>query len=449
MAMGTRKKRERQQDFWIATSAVVEPPGNAFYDRLNEILDEHHFDRRVEALCRKFYKKSPYGRPSIAPGVYFRALLIGYFEGLESERAIAWRAADSLSLRRFLGYALDEETPDHSTISRTRRLYWVETHKAVFRWVLGLLAREGLLQGQTIAIDATTLEANGAMKSIVRRQDGQSYTDYLTDLAKAAGIENPTREQLARLDRKRKKKGSNKEWMSPADPDARITKMKDGRTHLAHKAEHAVDLASGALLAITLQPADAGDTSTLEKTLAEAQSAARQIQAEVREVVADKGYHSGSMLTDLHAQEVRSYIPEPDRGRRHWDGEGKAEEQKRTYENRRRVKGDRGKRLQKIRSELAERSFAHMYETGGVRRVHLRGRDNILKRLLVQAAAFNVSLILRQALGTGKPRQLQGLNVEIFALYLTFLAFFEATDSPSRPLCTAKCLPRRSLARKS
>lgn len=427
--MGTRKKRERQQDLWIATSAVVEPPGNAFYDRLNEILDAHHFDRKVEALCRKFYKKSPYGRPSIAPGVYFRALLIGYFEGLDSERAIAWRAADSLSLRRFLGFALDEETPDHSTISRTRRLYWVETHKAVFRWVLGILAKEGLLAGQTIAIDATTLEANAAMKSIVRRQDGQSYTDYLTDLAKAAGIENPTREQLARLDRKRKKKGSNQEWTSPADPDARITRMKDGRTHLAHKAEHAVDLASGALLAITLQPADAGDTSTLEKTLAEAQSAAEQIQAEVREVVADKGYHSGPMLTELHAKEVRSYIPEPDRGRRHWDGEGKAEEQKRTYENRRRVKGDRGKRLQKIRSELAERSFAHLYDTGGMRRVHLRGRDNILKRLLVQAAAFNISMILRQVFGTGKPRQLQGHNIEEFALYIAFFAWFEVTDS--------------------
>jgi transposase len=249
---------------------------------LNEILDKHHFDRKVEALCRKFYKKSLYGRPSIAPGVYFRSLLIGYFEGLDSERAIAWRAADSLSLRRFLGYALDEETPDHSTISRTRRLYWVETHKAVFRWVLGLLAGEGLLDGKTIAIDATTLEANAAMKSIMRRQDGQSYTDYLTDLAKAAGIENPTREQLARLDRKRKKKGSNQEWTSPADPDARITRMKDGRTHLAHKAEHAVDLESGALLAVTLPPADAGDTSTLEKTVA----AARQIhQPEVKEGV--------------------------------------------------------------------------------------------------------------------------------------------------------------------
>jgi transposase len=390
MAMGTRKGRERQQDFWIATSAIVEAPGNAFYDRLNQILREHKFDEKVEILCRKFYKKSQYGRPSLAPGVYFRTLLIGYFEGLDSERGIAWRVADSLSLRGFLGYALDEQTPDHSTISRTRRLYWVETHKAVFRWVVRILTREGLISGQTISIDATTLEANAALKNIVRREDNQTYHDYLKGLAQATGDENPTREQLARLDRKRKKKGSNEQWMSPADPDARITKMKDGRTHLAYKAEHAVDLSSGALLAITLQPASDGDTDTIHRTLAEAQSTARQInERAVEEVVADKGYHSGAVLKDLHQPAVRTYIPEPDRGRRKWDG--KAVEQKRTYDNRRRVRGDRGQRLQKLRSELTERSFAHLYETGGMRRLHLRGRDNILKRLLVHAAAFNIS----------------------------------------------------------
>lgn len=416
MAMGTRKQRERQQDLWIATSDVVRTPGNAFYDRLNSILDEHHFDRRVEHLCRKFYKKSPYGRPSIAPGVYFRALLIGYFEGLDSERGIAWRTADSLSLRQFLGYTLDEETPDHSTISRTRRLYWVETHKAVFRWVVKVLVGEGLISGQTISIDGTTLEANAAMKSIVRRDNGQSYEEYLKGLAKAAGMENPTREQLLRLDRKRKKKGSNQEWKSPSDPDARITKMKDGRTHLAHKAEHAVDLSSGALLAVTLQPANAGDTTTIRQTLEEAQAAAREINERgVEELVADKGYHSGQVLKDLHEEAVRSFIPEPERGRRKWQGEGKAAEQKRVYANRRRIRGARSKRLQKVRSELTERSFAHLYETGGMRRVHLRGRENILKRLLVHGAAFNLSLILRKTLGVGKPRQLQGRISTLFA----------------------------------
>jgi transposase len=360
----------------------------------------------------------------MAPGIYFRALLIGYFEGLDSERGIAWRIADSLSLRRFLGFALDEETPDHSTISRTRRLYWLETHKAVFKWVIGVLTGEGLIQGQTIAIDATTLEANAAMKNIVRRDNGQSYNEYLTCLAKAAGMENPTREELARMDRKRKKKGSNEEWKSPADPDARITKMKDGRTHLAHKAEHAVDLSSGALLAITLEPANEGDTTTVHKTLAEVQAVAREIcPLGVEELVADKGYHSGAVLKTLHVSGVRSYLPEPLRGKRNWAGKGV--EQKRTYENRRRVRGSRGKRLQKIRSELTERTFAHMYETGAMRRVHLRGRENILKRLLVHGAAFNLSMIMRKVLGAGKPREFRNLSAQVFrALWRAGERFF-------------------------
>ncbi|MGH9783420.1 MAG: transposase, partial [Terriglobia bacterium] len=230
--------------------------------------------------------------------------------------------------------------------------------------------------------------------------------------------ENPTREQLARLDRKRKKKGSNGEWKSPSDPDARITRMKDGRTHLAHKAEHAVDLTNGALLAVTLQPANEGDTTTIHQTLEEAQVAAREINPRgVEEIVADKGYHSGQVLKELHGGAIRSYIPEPERGRRNWQGEGKGIEQQRVYANRRRVRGARSKRLQKVRSELTERSFAHMYETGGMRRVHLRGRENILKRLVVQGAAFNLSLVVRKALGVGKPRQLQGVCLQLLETF--------------------------------
>src|SRR5438309_2576334 len=287
-------------------------------------------------------------------------------------------------------------------------------------------------------------------KNIVRREDGQSYHEYLKGLALAVGIENPTREQLARLDRKRKKKGSNEQWMSPADPDARITKMKDGRTHLAHKAEHAVDLSSGAVLAITLQPASDGDTDTIHRTLAEAQSAAREIhEGAVEEVVADKGYHSGAVLKELHHQGVRTYLPEPDRGRRKW--QGKAVEQKRTYENRRRVRGDRGRQLQKKRSELTERSFAHLYETGGMRRLHLRGRDNILKRLLVHAAAFNISLLLRKQLGRGKPRQFQGLSREFFAFYFLILAEFSRamadSETASAALPSKPTIPLRTFER--
>lgn len=414
MAMGTRKKRERQQELWIASSDVAQTPVNAFYDRLNAILHQHRFDRQVEHLCRRYYK-GPYGRPSLAPGVYFRMLLIGYFEGLDSERGIAWRVADSLSLRRFLGYGLDEATPDHSTVSRTRRLLWVETHKAVFRWVLKVLIEEGLVQGQTVSVDATTLEANAALKSIVRRDSGLKYEEYLKQLMQAEGVENPTREQVARFDRKRKKKGSNHEWKHPHDPDARITKMKDGRTHLAHKAEHAVDLSSGAVLAVTVQPANEGDTTTIYRTLGEAQAAARLVQDRgIEEVVADKGYHSGEVLQQLHRQGMRSYVPEPDRGRRHW--EGKEVEQKRVYENRRRVRGQRSKRLQQLRCELTERSFAHAYETGAMRRVHLRGRENILKRIVVHAGGFNLGLVMRKVFGTGKPKQLQGRFLAIIDL---------------------------------
>src|SRR5712692_6449509 len=421
MAMGTRKQREKQEDIWIAHTELPAAPGHPFYQRLNELLEGEKFDEFVEGRCAKFYA-AKYGRPSLTPGIYFRSLLLGYFEGIDSERGIAWRLADSLSLRKFIAYTLTEETPDHSTLSRTRRLYSVETHRAVFRWVLKILAEEGLVEGKTVSIDATTLEANAALRSLVRRDNGQKYDEYLKDLAKAAGIENPTREELARLDRKRKKKGSNKEWKNPYDPDARIAKMKDGSTHMAHKAEHAVDLSSGAQLAVTLQGADQGDTTTIHQTLADAgEAVAELIEHEavtapmeqpkvnlggIEEAVADKGYHSGAVVQDLHAVDCRSYIPEPERGRRNW--EGKQDEQKQVYANRRRVQGARSKRLQRKRSELTERSMAHMYETGGMRRVHLKGRDNILKRLLVHAAGFNLALILRKLVGVGKPRQLQG-----------------------------------------
>src|SRR5271165_4290309 len=269
MAMGTRKQREKQEGLWIAHTELASAPGHPFYQKLNALLEAEAFDEFVERRCAKFYAPQ-YGRPSLTPGIYFRSLLIGYFEGIGAERGIAWRLADSLALRRFVGIALDEYTPDHSTISRTRRLIDLDTHRGVFTWVLGVLADHGLLQGKRIAIDATTLEANAAMRSIVRRDSGESYEEFLKGLAKKSGIETPTREDLARFDRKRKNKASNKDWVNPHDRDARITKMKDGRTHLAHKAEHAVDLETGAVLAVTLQPADQGDTTTLMKTLAEA-----------------------------------------------------------------------------------------------------------------------------------------------------------------------------------
>ena len=418
-----------QSSLWVATSDLPASPGHPFYARLNAVLEAHDFDRFVEDLCRRFYAPVM-GRPSLTPGRYFRLLLVGYFEGIDAERGIAWRATDSLAIRTFLRLPLDEAPPDHSTISRTRRLIDLETHRAVFTWVQQRLVASGLLKGKTVAIDATTLEANAAMRSIVRRDTGEGYQAFLTGLAKASGIETPTRDDLARLDRKRKKKTSNKDWTSPSDPDAKVTKMKDGRTHLAHKAEHAIDLETGAIVAVTLQGADAGDTTTIVETataaadqIADAQVDVAEPQA-LEEIIADKGYHSNQTMIDLDAVGVRSYIAEPDRGRRDWSKTPEA--QAPVYGNRRRVRGPRGRRLMRQRGERIERSFAHVYDTGGMRRTHLRGHTNILKRLLIHAGGFNLGLVMRQLIGVGTPRGLQGRLATVIAALVALWSLVNA-----------------------
>ena len=431
MAMGKRAA-ERQDDMWIVTTELPEGPGHPFYRRLNELLRAHGFDAFVEGLCWKFYHES-LGRPGIPPGVYFRMLLIGYFEGIDSERGIAWRCADSRTLGQFLGYGPTQTTPDHSSLSVIRNRIDLETHQEVFMWVLKLLASEGLLKGKTIGIDATTLEANAALRSIVRRNSGESYNEFLTGLAKASGIETPTREDLAKLDRTRKNKASNKDWENPHDPDAKITKMKDGRTHLAHKAEHAVDMDSQAIVAVTLGPADRGDTTSLSDTVEAAVTNLLDVQNDpatedcvhhvaMEEAVTDKGYHSNATMKQLSGMEIRSYVSEPDRGERNWENE--AEAQRAVYANRRRIRGPRGKRLMRRRGELIERSFAHCYDTGGMRRTHLRGHGKILKRLLVHVAGFNLGLAMRALIGIGKPRGLQdGLVARLFDLLHGFISW--------------------------
>ena len=423
MAMGKRKKHG-QQPLFISAADLPRTVAHPFYTKLNEVLAGWKFDELVEGLCGKFYHETM-GRPGLEPGKYFRLLLVGYFEGIDSERGIAWRCADSLSVRSFVGYGLDEASTDHSTISRTRRLIDLETHREVFQWVLKVLADYDLISGKTVGVDATTLEANAAMRSIVRKDTKQNYQQFLTDLAKASGIETPTREDLARLDRKRKNKAGNDDWENPHDPDAKIAKMKDGSTHLAHKAEHAVDMDSGAVLAVTLQGADLGDTQTLLPTLTAATENLRAVADDPRtqdqldenwmsEGVADKGYHSNGTMSDLAEMNIRSYVSEPDRGRRDWEGQEQAKAA--VYANRRRVRGARGKRLLRRRGELIERSFAHAYQTGAMRRTHLRRHENIAKRLLVHVGGFNLGLVMRQLTGTGKPRRLQGLFSSIFGL---------------------------------
>lgn len=425
-----RRSQGRQETLWMPREAMASSPGHPFYEQLEGILREEGFDRFVESECGRYYAKQ-HGRPSIPPGVYFRMLLIGYFERIDSERGICWRCADSLSLRGFLGLGFDESTPGHSTLSRIRTRLPLEVHESVFGWVLRVLSAYDLIDGKTVGVDATTLEANAALRSIVRRDTGEGYEPFLEGLARESGIETPTRADLVKLDRKRPKKGSNQDWKSPHDPDAEIMKMKDGRTHLAHKVEHAVDMSGeGAVLSVTLHGGAKGDTKSLPETLDKAAENLDELadDPEVgetlhddagREVVGDKGYHGNEMLVTLAEEGYRTYISEPDRGPRKWKDNETA--QRVTYANRRRIRGERGKRLLRQRGELLERPFEHYLEAGGMRRTHLRGHPNILKRLLVQVAGCNLGILMRNLIGTGTPRQYAELRTTLVFIFLRFI----------------------------
>lgn len=408
MALGKRKAE--QQELWVATTDLPRSPGHPFYLKLNALLADDGFDAWLEALCRPYYHEK-LGRPSIPPGVYFRMVLIGYFEGIASQRGIAWRCCDSRSLAAFLGFAPTQETPDHSSLSRVAQRLPLEVHEAVFQRVLAIAVKKKLVDGKTAAVDSTTLEANAAMKSIVRRDSGEDWKAYVTRLMREAGViaadETPTDEETRRFDKSRKdKKVSNAEWVSTTDEESRITRMKDGTTHLAYKAEHVLDVESEFLLAVTLHGGDAADTDTLCDSLIVAQMnlQAAGSDVEVREGVADKGYHAAVTIELCESLNFRTYIPEPKRKyRARWKDKPR-ELRDAVYSNRRRAKGDRGKKLGRLRSEKVERSFAHMCETGGARRCWLAGLEKVTKRYLLQAAARNLGLILRKLFGTGTPR---------------------------------------------
>ncbi len=416
MALG-RRKRE-QQELWVATTDLPMGPGHPFYERLNALLAEFGFDRFAEERCKTFYADR-IGRPSIAPGVYFRMLMIGYFEGLDSQRGIAWRCADSRSLAAFLGYGLTKKTPDHSSLSNTRNRLPLAVHEEVFTFILKIAREKGLLKGKTVAVDATMIEANAAMKSIVRRDTGDDWKAYLRKLAEEEGIEDPSDEDLRRFDRKRKgKKVSNAEWASPTDPDSRIMKMKDGRTRLVHKTEHVIDLDSDLLLAATVHPGDRSDPESGLESVADAEANLQRAGSEavIEDLVADKGYHQASMLADSAGCDIRTYIPErKQRGCRRWTDKPPGWRDA-VYANRRRVTGKRGKRLSRLRSEYVERSFAHMCETGGARRSWLRGLEKIKKRYLIHAAGRNVGVVMRELFGVGTARTLQSGSGGLAAL---------------------------------
>lgn len=446
MAMGKRDP-EQQQELFITHDKLPRSPGHVFYDKLNTLLREGGFDRHVEALCEPYYAQGK-GRPSVPPGVYFRMLLVGYFEGINSQRGIAWRCSDSLSLRKFLGVPLGEDSPDHSSLSYIRNRLPLEVHRDVFVWILALAHEKKLLRGKTVAVDSTTLEANAAMKSIVRRDTGEDWNAYLTRLMQEEGLlddrdddDPPSQEELRKFDKSRQNKQvSNDEWVSGTDSHSRIAKMKDGTTHLAYKAEHVVDLDTEMILAAEIYHATQADTQTLEDSLNAAQTNQREAGSEqqITDVVADKGYHANEQLATLHEQTpYRTYIPEPQlKHQRTW-ADKPPEQKEAVYANRRRTRGERGKQLQRLRSEKTERTFAHVCETGGARRTWLIGIDKLRKRYLISAAAHNLSVLMRVLFQMGTPKGLQQFRTDleevVAALYLAWLSMV-AWGTSWRPL---------------
>jgi transposase len=448
MALG-RRNEQRQGEFWVATQQLPTSPGHVFYEKLNGLLAEAEFDEWAEAQCEPYYAKG--GRPGIPPGVYFRMLLVGYFEGIGTQRGIAWRCSDSLSLRKFLGIPPTEESPDHSSLSIIRERLPLEVHNAIFVWMLKLAREKKLLDGKTVAVDSTTLEANAAMKSIVRRDTGEDWQEYVTSLMRDAGTigpdDTPTIDEIKCFDKSRKdKKVSNDEWESPSDPDSRIAKMKDGTTHLAYKAEHTVDLKTEMILSAEIYHADAGDTLTLEDSVRMAQVNLQESgsNVQIEDAVADKGYHSAeTMTTFAEHTPYRTYIAEPKRpaGKKRIWTDKPPEQRDAVYANRRRIRGVRGKRLQRQRSELVERTFAHVCETGGARRTWLWGIEKVRKRYLISAMAHNLGRLMRELFGMGTPRGLQKAAAALVALlcafYLALLAMWHSVAA-IRPRIT-KC----------
>jgi transposase len=428
MSMGRRQKH--QAPLWIAHHEVAQSPGHRFYETLNALLREAAFDQQAETLCAPYYEAAHVpGRKSVAPGVYFRMHLVGFFEGIESERGLEWRFADSLSLRQFLGLALTQRVPDHSTLSRTRQRLPLAVHQAVFTLILGIVEAKGLLKGRVLGVDSTYLRADASMKAIVRRDTKESYAEFVLRLATEAGMPTPTAEDARRLDRQRKgKKTSNRDWVSRTDGDARIAKLKDGRTRLAYKPEHVVDLETGAIVAAAVHGADVADSTSLEASLTAAEAnlqAAREDTVVAAEdpappaedgplpdsaqpcvkLVADKGYHKAALLRRLKAQHYRTYIPERRQaGRRRWTDKGGLPTAVAYHQNRARGLRPLGKRYHRWRSERVERTFAHVCETGGARRTRLRGQANVAKRYLLQAAGANLALVMRALYGLGTPR---------------------------------------------
>lgn len=458
--MQGKMKTVRQGLLFVSPQDLPQSPGHPFYEKLNGILKQAGFDEFLDRRCRQYYAAC--GRPGIPMGVYFRLLLIGFFEELDSQRGITWRCCDSLSLKAFLGLSLTEQVPDHSSLTRIRQRLELQVYMDVFGFILGQLRKHKLIQGRRLAIDSTPIAANAAMRSLRRKVDGAEWRDYVRELAAAEGIELKDEDDLQRYDRQRKdKRINNREWQSVTDRDSRITRMKDGSFKMSYKEEHVVDLDTDALVSVSMYPGDAADTRTFEATLAEscenlasvapgaefgpeveddppaaeapspdAVETSPEDNASVPEqavggpaVAADKGYFSTAGVSGLTAAGIETCVKQPrvPGGQRNWSKYSLAEQQA-CLANEARNGSDRGQQLHALRQEKVERSFAHIKCTGGGLRTWLRGHENVTKHRLVLGMAFNLSVLMRKVWKVGKPRVLQnGIGSLISAFVYNFV----------------------------
>ncbi len=430
MSIGKRNK-PKQQPLWIAANDLAPRSGHPFYTRLNNLLDKNGFDTWLEQECVPYFSSG--GRPSIPPGVYFRMLFVGYLEGFQSERNIAWHCADRMSLREFLGYLPHESTPDHSSLTIWRQRLPLSLYREVFQQILRIVHQHGLIDGYAAGVDSSTIEANASLRRLAKKDSGASYRKYVKDLMRKAGEDPTDTAAVIRFDKKRKGKSlSNKDWESETDPDSRIAKMKDGTTHLAYKAEHAIDLETSAMLGVNIYPADQGDPAELPETLETISDNLSSLGDESPEllcVVTDKGYHKAELIKDVNlTHEITTYIPEREtKQRRKWRGDIDARRE--FHANRKRTRGNEGKRLGRLRAELAERSFAFTKCSGNLGRMTIRGLENVKKRYLLHAAAYNLSLVMRSIFGSGTPK---GMADALGRLIVTLLSQFTAIFRPRR-----------------
>jgi len=428
MAIGKRNK-PKQKPLWIAASDLAPRSGHPFYTRLNQLLEKDGFDAWLEEECAPYFAKG--GRPSIPPGVYFRMLFVGYLEGFQSERSIAWHCADRMSLKEFLGYQLHEKTPDHSSFTVWRKRLPLDLYRSVFQRILDLVHRHGLVDAYAAGVDSSTIEANASLRRLVRKDSGASCREYVKELMREAGEDPTDSAAVVRFDRKRPNKTlSNRDWQSETDPDARIARMKDGTTHLAYKSEHAVDLKTGAMLGVSIFPADQGDTACITETLETVKDNLEALGDESPEllcVVTDKGYHQAELIKEINTtQNITTYIPERQSDqRRRWHGDQVACRE--FHKNRRRARGKEGKRLGRLRSELVERSFALFKRSGNLGRMTVRGIENVTKRYLIHAAAYNLGLIMRALFGNGTPK---GLADALSRLILAIMGLLTMIFTP-------------------